>query len=256
VADYRIEELAAAAGATVRTVQSYRNRHLLPPPRRQGRIALFSDEHLARLRLIADLIDRGYSLNAIGELLSGLHQGHDISDLLGVEAAAAPPVAAEPTPLRRADLDAMFGHQATATIRISEQLGVLARVAGTGSGDPEDPDASEYVLTNPALFQAGVDLVAAGIPIDAVLDEGLAVWEDVDRIASRFVQLVVDHVVDGPGGAVDGVPLSEIVRRVRPLAEVVVAAQLGPAIERHTHLALEAHLERLLGENGAASEAS
>jgi len=256
VADYRIEELAAAAGATVRTVQSYRNRHLLPPPRRQGRIALFSDEHLTRLRLIADLIDRGYSLNAIGELLSGLHQGHDISDLLGVEAAAAPPAAAARTPLRRSDLEAMFGDDPADTIRICEQLGVLARAEGSELEDPGDPEATEYVLTNPALFQAGVDLVAAGIPIDAVLAEGIAAQRDVDRIAQRFVQLVVDHVVDAPGGpGIDGMPLTELVRRLRPLAEIVLTAQVGPAIERHTHDALEAHLDRLI-DGGTASEAS
>src|SRR4051794_23494535 len=76
--EYRIEELANVTGTTVRTLQSYRNRGLLPPPRREGRIALYSDVHVERLELIASLILRGYSLNAVAELLDGLGRGDRI----------------------------------------------------------------------------------------------------------------------------------------------------------------------------------
>ena len=55
----RIEELAVVARTTVRSVQSYRNKGLLAPPRRQGRIALYDDSHVERLVLIADLIEHG-----------------------------------------------------------------------------------------------------------------------------------------------------------------------------------------------------
>src|SRR6478609_3378878 len=56
---YRVAELAEAAGVSVRTVRFYRERRLLQPPRKEGRIAWYGEEHLARLRLIAELLERG-----------------------------------------------------------------------------------------------------------------------------------------------------------------------------------------------------
>ncbi|NEE49661.1 MerR family DNA-binding transcriptional regulator, partial [Streptomyces sp. SID8455] len=36
-AEYRIEDLAHASGATVRTIRAYQDRGLLPTPERRGR---------------------------------------------------------------------------------------------------------------------------------------------------------------------------------------------------------------------------
>ena len=44
--EYRIDELAREAGITVRTLRYYRERRLLPPPRRAGRIGWYSQAHL------------------------------------------------------------------------------------------------------------------------------------------------------------------------------------------------------------------
>lgn len=44
--EYRMEELARLAGITVRTLRFYRERKLIPPPRREGRIAWYDDHHL------------------------------------------------------------------------------------------------------------------------------------------------------------------------------------------------------------------
>lgn len=239
--EYRIEELAVVARTTVRSVQSYRNKGLLAPPRRQGRIALYDDSHVERLVLIADLIDRGYSLNAIGELLAGLHEGRDISDLLGVEAAASAPV--EPTLiLNRHDLEALIGGDDDA-IRTAVELEVLDVV-----DEHAEPGREQYLLRSPQLFQAGMELVAAGVPLEAVLAEGVRVKADVDRIAQRFVQLIFDHLVeDGAvSSAVDADSLTDLVARLRPLAEQVVDGYMAITIDHHTRAALAEQLDQLL----------
>lgn len=56
--EYRMAELARLAGITVRTLRFYRERKLIPPPRREGRIAWYDDHHLARLRTIAALLEQ------------------------------------------------------------------------------------------------------------------------------------------------------------------------------------------------------
>jgi DNA-binding transcriptional MerR regulator len=62
----------------------YRDRGLLPPPLRVGRIALFNDTHLTRLRLITSMLDRGYNIAHVREMLSAWeHPGRLFSALAG-----------------------------------------------------------------------------------------------------------------------------------------------------------------------------
>src|SRR5881296_3758932 len=89
--EYRIDELAREAGTTVRNVRAYQDRGLIAPPRREGRVGIYSDAHLSRLRTIGQLLDRGYSLANIGELLDTLERGHDLGDLLGLGVALTSP---------------------------------------------------------------------------------------------------------------------------------------------------------------------
>lgn len=68
--DLRATELAAQAGVTVQLLRSYQSKGLLPPPRRDGRLAWYGRHHLERLRHIRELKERGYSLRMIAEALT------------------------------------------------------------------------------------------------------------------------------------------------------------------------------------------
>src|SRR5579872_4663262 len=91
VSEYRIDDLARVAGTTVRNVRAYQDRGLLPPSRREGRVAFYSSAHVARLQIISQLLERGYTLSNIGELLAAWESGQNVGDLLGLEAALAAP---------------------------------------------------------------------------------------------------------------------------------------------------------------------
>jgi DNA-binding transcriptional MerR regulator len=67
---YRVEELAAEAGVSVEVLRSYQSKGLLPPPRHEGRVALYGTTHLDRLKRIRDLKARGHSLRAIASMLT------------------------------------------------------------------------------------------------------------------------------------------------------------------------------------------
>ncbi|GGS32977.1 MerR family transcriptional regulator [Streptomyces griseoviridis] len=77
-----VDELAARAGLTVRTVRFYGTRGLLPPPvigpRRVGR---YGREHLARLELIEELQQQGMTLAAIERYLERLPPDVSARDL-------------------------------------------------------------------------------------------------------------------------------------------------------------------------------
>src|SRR6202042_2565292 len=85
--EYRIDDLARLAGTTTRNIRVYRDRGLLPPPLRVGRIALYNDTHLTRLRLITSMLDRGYNIAHVREMLSAWEEGKNLGDVLGLETA-------------------------------------------------------------------------------------------------------------------------------------------------------------------------
>jgi DNA-binding transcriptional MerR regulator len=82
---YKLDELAAAAGVSPRTVRYYVQRGLLPAPAFRGRDTAYSGEHLLRLRAIKRLQERFLPLDAIQaelekssrEELEGLAAGGD-----------------------------------------------------------------------------------------------------------------------------------------------------------------------------------
>jgi DNA-binding transcriptional MerR regulator len=67
--EYDVSDLAAAAGLSVDTVRFYQTGGLLAAPAKSGRKAVYTDEHLGRLRLIRSMAAKGLSLKAIRLLL-------------------------------------------------------------------------------------------------------------------------------------------------------------------------------------------
>ena len=66
---YTLDQLAFATGVSTRTIRFYQFKGVLPRPVRRGRGALYDGQHVARLRLIGQLQDRGLSLRAVRHLL-------------------------------------------------------------------------------------------------------------------------------------------------------------------------------------------
>ena len=83
--EYRIDDLARAAGTTTRNVRGYQDRGLIPKPIRRGRIAIYGDEHLERLKIINDLLARGFNMAHISEFLDGLQRGDGLAEVLGLQ---------------------------------------------------------------------------------------------------------------------------------------------------------------------------
>ena len=78
---YTIGELAEAAKVTTRTIRYYVTEGLLSPPDKDGRVATYTAEYIARLRLIKILKEEFLPLQEISALLAGLdHQA--VLDLL------------------------------------------------------------------------------------------------------------------------------------------------------------------------------
>ncbi|MEV0175728.1 MerR family transcriptional regulator [Streptomyces sp. NPDC050803] len=203
--EYRMEELAREAGITVRTLRFYRERGLIPPPRREGRIAWYDDHHLARLRTIAALLERGHTLSGIAELAEALDHGRGVADLLGVAA----PTEEEPVRLTPEELAARFEGQVTA-----ENLAAALDLGYLGT------DGDEIVHISRRLLDVSAALVREGIPLADVLAAGKRVREHADALAELFADVVLRHAPE------------EDLHRLRPLARSVVDAELSLALDR------------------------
>lgn len=232
--EYRVEELAKAAGITTRTLRFYRERKLLQPPRKEGRIAWYGDAHLARLRVIGELLDRGHTLGGIAELIGAGESGRDVAELIGLEAAIVAPWSDEtPVHLDWEELKTTFGDQLT-----EENT---AESVAQGWVTVED-DGITHVSRR--LMDATTSLVGEGVPLSAVLAASRRTQEHVDAIAEVFVALVRDELLvaltgDSPPPPAELARLTEQVLRVRPLARTVVDAQFAIAMDRKVHAEYE-----------------
>ncbi|WP_156516393.1 MerR family transcriptional regulator, partial [Rhodococcus sp. EPR-147] len=83
--EYRIDDLAREAKTTTRNVRAYQERGLLPPPTLRGRVGIYGDDHLTRLKVIDSLLQRGFTSVHIADFLSGWEQGKDLGEILGLQ---------------------------------------------------------------------------------------------------------------------------------------------------------------------------
>ncbi len=239
--EYRAHELAEAAGITTRTLRFYRERKLLPPPRREGRIAWYDEHHLARLRSITALLARGHTLGGIADLLDAFEKGRDArsaAEVMGLDTTLITPFSQE-TPVRLTPeelADYFQGEVTVDNLAASLDIGYVAI------------DGDEFVHTSRRLLEGSAELVAKGIPLAAVLEAGRELRERTDEIAALFARLFRTHLLPRQE-ATDPAALNELLARVAPVAKQVVEAELGLALDRR----VRAELEDLMGESESSS---
>jgi len=188
------------------------------------------------------MLNRGYPLTAIRELLEAWEARRSLGDVLGFEEAlAAPFTDVAPRRVSLDELAQLFPDGTPVTLMRAVALGMVS---------PED---DHFVAPSAPLFDAGAGLAADGVPMDAVLDAAEAIQLATDDLARRFVALFRDHVwqpfVDA-GMPVGDLPrITEVLRRQRPLATQAVVAALAEALQRHSDAAAAAEWARAAGQS-------
>jgi DNA-binding transcriptional MerR regulator len=240
--EYRIEELARLAGTTTRNIRVYRDRGLLHPPLRVGRIALFNDTHLTRLRLITSLLDRGYNIAHVHEMLNAWEQGKNLGDMLGLESAIAGSWATEkPERMSRA-----------AAKRLIDDDASFDRMVGNGvlRIDGEEGSEREVTVVRPRLIEAFNEIRQYGVSTDKLVDIHEQVSPLIDEISGILVRAGIEHVVDRikPGAALppdtEVAELITMLVRFRTQAVGAVSATLAFSIES----TIESAVSQILGD--------
>ncbi|PAU61517.1 MerR family transcriptional regulator [Pseudomonas indica] len=239
--EFTVDELAQAAQTTVRNVRAYQDRGLLPPPERRGRVGIYGSEHLARLRLIGQLLERGYTIASIRELLDAWEQGRDLAHVLGLEKAILGPGQPEAADMLGFDeLQALFGEALTE--EVMEQALALGLLEFAGD---------RLRVPSPRLFAAGLQLFRAGLPLPVLLVQLGEIRGHVEQVSAGIVRMIVGQLVNPLLSAslphVDELErLSDQLLQLRPLVEQVVEAELARGLQVAANRELSERVSQLL----------
>ena len=234
--EFSIDELSRAGGSTVRNVRAYQDRGLLPPPQRRGRNGIYTQDHLARLRLIGRLLERGYTLANIAELITAWEQGRDLHQLMGLESQLTRPWSDEtPITISLIELAKAFGgNYRPSDLARALELGIVER------------DGLRFRVPSPKLLAVGSEIVSMGIPLRELLTIIGGLRRNVERVADELIQVAVgsiDRYGDDLPPAEDVPQLAAMIGRLRPLADKAIESEVSRAMERA--------LSRFLGDRMA-----
>lgn len=222
--EYRIDDLARLAGTTTRNIRVYRDRGLLPPPLRVGRIALFNDTHLTRLRLITSMLDRGYNIAHVREMLSAWEEGRNLGDVLGLETA----IVGTWTTEKPQTMPLFEAKRLVNDARAFERLLSLQVIR---------VDGEQATITRPKLIEAFNEIRGYGISTDKLIDLHEQILPKIDEISDLLVRAGADHVMSRiqPGEPLPAdAEIAELITmlvRFRTQAVATVTATLASSIE-------------------------
>ena len=224
--EYTIDHLAHASGVTVRNIRAHQSRGLLPPPEVRGRTGFYTDEHLDRLRLIAEMQADGFNLNSIKRILDALPAG-SAGQVLGFENALRQPWADEQPEVVTAELLAGFG--------ASDVDGVLMKKAiKLGLVVPLGEDRFE--VPSPTLLAVGPELESLGVDLATRLAALEKIQKHTEGVAQAFIELFLEYIwkpFHEAGRPDDEWPrVHDALQRLRPIATQVLLAAFGQSMSR------------------------
>ena len=220
---YTIDELAVLSGVPSRTIRFYQAKDVLPKPERRGRVALYDDDHVARLRTIAELQDRGLRLRAIRDLLDGASRTDvSLSEWLGVGAKLQQPWSEDaPALMTEAEVEALIAGRPPGSLAALVRSGMLERQEGL---------PVMFLVRSPSLLHIAMRLDDAGI--------GLETSAEAERIIRRRMSRAADELVRFFSGeltiatSTDPNSVETALDALRPLSADAVRLIFAQEIER------------------------
>lgn len=213
MAEYRVAELAEQAGVGVDTVRFYQARGLISMPERRGRFAIYTADHLERIRRIRALLDSGFSLAQIRQLL--------VEDKASKQA--------EP-PDSKSLLDALAAESVRggtlSRAELAEETGVpealIGAAIGSGLISPVEIQGEErFPRSDLEMVAAALEILGMGMPLDRLLELAAQHAANVDALAEQAIDLFDDHVRKPRGE--DEESVRRVFERLLPQATQIVA---------------------------------
>ncbi len=207
--EYRVEQLAAIASLSVDTLRFYQARGLLDAPRRRGRLAIYGEEHLARLRRIRSLQQQGFSLVQIRRVIEQ-------------------PELESQEPLLSALRDESMGRRTLSRDELAAESGVpatlIAAALSAGLVEPALVEGEQrFNEADVALMQAGRTLLEAGLPLQQLLGLASSHARNIEQVCEAAIDLFDDHIRKSERGEANGEPVKQIFEQLLPEVTRLVA---------------------------------
>lgn len=236
--EYRIDDLARAAGTTTRNVRGYQDRGLLPRPTRRGRIAIYTDTHLARLKVINDLLHRGFTIRHIADFLLGIQRGDDLADVLGIrEVVTEPWSKTESEPITAEALKSLLNSGNPSHYLKLAEFGLI------------EPDGDDYLLLDRDTVHAFGRLTKLGLSLSMILEVHGRVERDMAAVASTLISagrtvMAAEHG-DGwvPASGSESEWAAELLREMRRAGTISAHSTLDRALDRDMAQQLDDYLK-------------
>ena len=242
VNEMTIDQLARLVGMTVRNVRAYTSRGLVPPPRLVGRTGYYGEEHADRLRLVRDLVNRGYTLGAVEKALSenaAVADSHALDLFALLANPLGQPQASETLPI--ATLARLAGVDLETQEALLPQLEELKLV--------EKIDDTSVRLIQPTLVRSGAQAMSLGLAPQTVIG---MLGTINDALAEPFVSAFREEVW-GPFRDA-GMPEEQweeilgSIKSLLPIASQAVVAAFRDRLAVAIDSALGDELQSLTGE--------
>ena len=238
--EYRVEEIARAAGVSVDTVRFYQTRGLLPAPERRGRTAIYSEAHLERLRTIRRLNRQGLTLEGVGRFLRDSEAGDGVKESrLGAVAEAEGESSFSRDELaRRAGIPEFL-------LDSAEQAGLLEPLVL--EGEPR------YTESDLRVVEAGTLLLRSGLPLQKLLPLARDHASNIERVTGQAIELFDRYVLhDGEraGEHAGAEAIRDAFREILPAVTTLVALHFQRTLLRGARARLAGSAE----EDDLASE--
>lgn len=188
--EYRIDDLARESGTTTRNIRGYQEQGLLPRPVRRGRIAIYTERHLANLRAINRLLGNGFTLKHIATFLTNprasVSDVLDLADLLDQQWAPQPPAAVSVDELatRLGPLD-----EATLADLVRAQIIVPTT------------DPTRFRAVDAHIIDNLAQLIERGMTLSGLIELHAEFTEKLDGAVAVLVKAAHDEIIRrrGPG---------------------------------------------------------
>jgi DNA-binding transcriptional MerR regulator len=224
--EYTIDELAALARLPSRTIRFYQSRGALMAPEIRGRVAYYGAAHVERLKLIAQLQDRGLSIDAIRDLLTSIDRGElDLAEWVGVEQAVQSSWSNDqPRTVSESELYELAGSRRPGLIGDLIRTRLIER-----QGDV-------FLVRSPALLGVAMKLEAVGIDLETAAGASTMLRKHMARAAEDLVQYFVKAA---DKGALEFADAGKLFEELRPTGIEAVRVMFGREMERELRALLE-----------------
>lgn len=178
-----VDELAAATGTTVRTTRYYASLGLLPAPGRRGRVAVYGEQHRARLEMVRALQDHGFTLQAIERYMGSIPDDASVEDLALQRAMLTSWTSEAPARLTRGDLESRVGRKLSdRDLDLLLRMGAVRREGRSWVAQPH--------------LDVAVGFLEVDVPVTAIEAATAAINRHMESLATELTAILHTEVLE------------------------------------------------------------